>query len=282
MNPYFSFHSIRIIFALFSFVMMMVTAYCEEKAASIDISKIVDSSGANAESSALIIIRLDDGAKWVSGGSRLKSCYPPASTAKIPHTLIALEEGYAEGAETLFPWDGEVRFLEVWNRDHTLKTAFENSVVWVYQQITRDLGYDIMASWIDRLEYGNRHIGEFKDITTYWLDGPLLISAEQQVEFLTRLAKETLPFTLKTFAVGKEVMQEENGENWTLFAKTGFSGSIGWYVGWIASKLNDLKQTYVFAFNLDIQSWDDLPKRKEVVRQVLHSLGILPNQNGKD
>ena len=83
--------------------------------------------------------------------------------------MIALEEGYADGPETYFEWDGKERFLEVWNRDQTLRSAYKNSVIWVYQQITRDLGYKSMSSWVDRLEYGNRFIGSSKDIATYCL-----------------------------------------------------------------------------------------------------------------
>lgn len=241
-----------------------------------DISEIVTSVGVSPNRSALIIACVEDGRRWVSGKHRLEFLYPPASTAKIPHTLVALEEGYAEGPETLFEWDGEKRFLDVWNQDHSLQSAYKYSVVWVYQRITQNLGHDVMSSWIDRLQYGNQYIGSPEDISTYWLDGPLKTSAEQQIVFLEALALENLPLSAMTYENAKDIMMEDCGNDWSLYAKTGFSNSIGWYVGWVEIRSQDDKRTYVFAFNMDIDSWDELPKRNEVVREALHRLGILP------
>jgi len=245
-----------------------------------DISDIVTSVGVSPKRSALIITCLEDGRRWVSGKDRLEFPYPPASTAKIPHTLIALEEGYAKGPESLFEWDGEERFLPVWNQDHSLQSAYKYSVVWVYQRITQDLGHEIMSSWIDRLQYGNKYIGCPEDISTYWLNGPLEISAEQQITFLKALALENLPLSSRTYENAKAIMMEDCGNDWSIYAKTGFSNSIGWYVGWVEIRSQDDRRTYVFAFNMDIDSWDELPKRKEVVREALHRLGILPSIGG--
>lgn len=238
-----------------------------------DLSEVVRSAGVSPETSALLIVRLEDGAQWMSGGPRIDTPYPPASTAKIPHTLIALEEGYADGPYAYFEWDGQERFLEVWNQDQTLSSAFKYSVIWVYQQITRDLGYETMSAWIDQFGYGNRNIGSPEDIATYWLDGPLETSARGQVRFLSKLAREMLPLTAATYHASRQVMLENSGENWELYAKTGFSGGIGWYVGWLQRVESGFERTYVFAFNMDIASWDDLPLRKAVVRAALNEIG---------
>lgn len=242
-----------------------------------DISEIVTSVGVSPKRSGLIITCLEDGRRWVSGKQRLDFFYPPASTAKIPHTLIALEEGYAKGPHTLFKWDGEERFLDVWNQDYTLQSAYKYSVAWVYKRITRDLGHEVMSSWIDQLQYGNRFIGSPEDISTYWLDGLLKTSAEEQIAFLSELVKENLPLSARTYENAKAIMLEDCGNDWSLYAKTGFSNSIGWYVGWVEILSNDDKRTYIFAFNMDVDSWDELRMRKEVVRGAFHSLGILPS-----
>ena len=65
---------------------------------------MVKSEGVAPEKAALLIVRLEDGAEWTSGGARIEAPYPPASTSKIPHTLIALETGYADGPDTVFKW----------------------------------------------------------------------------------------------------------------------------------------------------------------------------------
>ena len=154
-----------------------------------DLSEIVESEDVDPDKSALLIVRLEDGAEWVSGGDRIETTYPPASTSKIPHTLIALETGYVDGPDNFFVWDGTKRFVDVWNQDQTLSSAFEYSAVWVYQEITRGIGYETMTEWMDRFEYGNCNIGMPEDITTYWLVGPLETSARDQVQFLSKLGQ---------------------------------------------------------------------------------------------
>jgi len=240
-----------------------------------DLSEVIKSVGVDPDMSTIIITRLSDGAEWTSNKSRLEASYPPASTTKIPHTLIAIEEGYAEGPEAFFKWDKQERAMAVWNQDQTLSSAYKHSAIWVYQRITHDLGYEVMSSWMDKLKYGNRYIGEPEDIINYWIKGPLLISARQQIEFLSYLVQETLPFSSRTYRLGKEIMQEHSTDYWVLYSKTGFSGTIGWYVGWVETYESEFPQTYVFAFNMNIIHWDDLPKRKEAVKAALCQLGVI-------
>ncbi|MEM1282432.1 MAG: penicillin-binding transpeptidase domain-containing protein, partial [Chlamydiota bacterium] len=142
----------------------------------VEISQLVSSVGVSVDNSALLIRCLEDKRCWVSGEDLISVPHQPCSTAKIPHTLIALEVGYAKDPHKVFKWDGQKRFLDVWNKDHTLESAFKQSTLWVYQKITSDLGCEEMSSWIGKLNYGNRFIGGDGDITTYWLDGPLAIS----------------------------------------------------------------------------------------------------------
>lgn len=267
-----------LLFFFFYFLMSNFSVYSGEGGSYTDISEIITSVEVSPDKSALVIVCLEDGSTWTSGGSRIASLYPPASTSKILHTLIALEEGYAQGPHAYFKWDGKKRFLEVWNQDQTLLSAYKNSALWVYQQITQNLGHQTMSFWIDRLEYGNRFIGTSKDIMTYWLDGPLLTSVLHQVEFLSRLANELLPLSPQTFRAGKSIMQESSGDHWVLYGKSGFTGTVGWYVGWVEAKVEGYDHRYVFAFNMDVGSWDELPKRKEVIWAALKHLGVLPKE----
>ncbi len=47
----------------------------------------------------------------------------PASTYKIPNSLIALETGVVEDPDKdVFKWDGVKRSIEAWNRDHTMRS----------------------------------------------------------------------------------------------------------------------------------------------------------------
>lgn len=241
---------------------------------SIDLSDTVRNVGVDPQSSALCIICIEDGTKWISGAHRQETQYPPASTSKIPHTLIALEENFVDGPETLFEWDQTKRFLDVWNQDQTMRSAFQNSVLWVYQRITSRLGHQTMAKWMKELQYGNCSIGTPQSITTYWLEGPLTTSISDQVQFLSRFIKEELPLKQKTYQLGREIFEGGRGDDWVLFAKTGFSAGIGWYVGWVETITQGKRNHYVFAFNMDLSDWNNLHLRQTVVFEAFREIGL--------
>jgi hypothetical protein len=112
---------------------------------------------------------------------------PPASTFKIPHALIALETGARSGPDDLEQWDGTDRGLAVWNRDQTLGSAIQHSVVWYFQRTATRVGRDQMTKYLARIHYGNAIVGA--DITRFWLDGSLQITADEQADFMVyRLA----------------------------------------------------------------------------------------------
>lgn len=266
-------------------LVVLATVLCTAAAAAIgdrsDLAEVVAAGGADPASSTLLVVRLSDGATWASNPERASRRFPPASTSKIVHTLIAIETGYAT-PDSAFAWDGTVRFVDAWNRDQTLASAFAVSAVWVYQRITADLGQATMAEWLDRLDYGNETVGNDADLTTYWLQGPLAISAREQVDFLARLANDDLPLSAATLAAAKPVMAADSGEGWTLYAKTGWqlvpdAADLGWYVGWLQSQ-GASPDTWVFAFNLDMHSAEDAARRRPIVREALRRVGALPAQ----
>ena len=69
-----------------------------------------------------------------------------------------------------------------------MKTAFQNSVVWYYQEVARRVGPEEMQHYLDAAGYGNRKVGSQVDL--FWLDGTLRISADEQVEFLKQLYRD--------------------------------------------------------------------------------------------
>src|SRR3981189_2293104 len=84
----------------------------------------------------------------------------PASTFKIPNSLVALETGVVEDPDKdVFKWDGVTRSIEAWNKDHTLRSAIAASAVPVYQEIARRIGSERLPQTLHLLEYGNRDIG---------------------------------------------------------------------------------------------------------------------------
>ncbi len=69
-----------------------------------------------------------------------KKRFLPASTFKIPNTLIALEEGVIQNEKDIIEWDGEDKGWSQWNKDQSLETAFPLSCIWFYQELASRVG----------------------------------------------------------------------------------------------------------------------------------------------
>lgn len=221
-------------------------------------------------------------ADWRGGDRRLYACNParaaerftPASTFKIPHSLFALEGGVVRDEFQVFPWDGEKRWLDTWNRDHDLRSSMRNSVVWVYERIARELGEEREREYLARLAYGNQTIGGKVD--AFWLDDSLRINAHEQVRFLQGLYRNDLPFRIENQRLVKDIIVVEAGRDWILRAKTGWSGPMGWWVGWVEWPAGPV----FFALNIDTPNrMDDLPKREAITRAILQSMDALPGKH---
>jgi len=239
---------------------------------------IFEAQGVEPEASTLIIKRVSDNKLWISNPKRADIRYIPASTSKMPHTLIALETGFAE-PDTLFEWDGRKRTFQSWNQNQTLTQAYQRSAIWVYQEIARSHGPETMHAWLSEFDYGNEDIGDGDSIDQYWLDGPLKISAHEQITFLTQLAEQTLPLSPETYQKSGMIFENETTKTHTLFAKTGWyykedAMDIGWFVGWVETK--NPSDIYAFALNMDMPNQGDQQKRKPIVMAALTAIGAWP------
>jgi beta-lactamase class D len=200
----------------------------------------------------------------------------PASTFKIPNSLIALETGVvADPDKDVFKWDGVTRPVEGWNHDHTLRSAIAASAVPVYQEIARRIGAERMQKYVDLFEYGNRDIGG--GIDQFWLTGNLRIDPVQQVDFVDRLRRGVLPVSKRSQDLVRDILPVTKTGDAIIRAKTGLLGSevdrpaLGWLVGW-AEKGSS--QT-VFALNLDIREPRHIADRMKLTQQCLTDIGAI-------
>jgi len=201
----------------------------------------------------------------------------PASTFKVPNTFIALEEKAVKDENEIIKWDGTPKRLKVWEQDYDLRNAYKNSAFWFYQEIAKRVGEAKYHTYLEQLDYGNQNISG--GLTTFWLGSSLKISPKSQLEFLQKLHAESLPFSERTYRIGKEIMVEEKTDTYTLRAKTGWADTkpehVGWYVGYVETKGN----VYFFAIRLyqpDAQQHDDFGnQRKVITKKILADLGII-------
>jgi len=202
----------------------------------------------------------------------------PASTFKIFNSLVALETKAIADENTVILWNGVVNneFLE-WNQDQTMRTAFKRSVVWFYQELARRAGNERMSKYIEAAGYGNQDIGD--KIDSFWLNGNLRISPEEQIKFLVRLYKEDLPFSPAVMQTVKDIMVIERQDNYTLRGKTGWGRdvdgmkNIGWYVGYLERDQN----VYFYALNIVNQdpNFPMIPTRKKILFDTFKDLQLI-------
>ena len=199
----------------------------------------------------------------------------PASTFKIPNSLIGLETGIIKDADFVIPWDSVKTWNENWNRDHTLRSAIKFSVVPWYRELARRIGREKSQKYLDLFDYGNKTIGDMQDY--YWLDNSLKISADEQITFLKKFYENKLSVSRRSIDIVKEIIIVDSTHSYILRAKTGGgkkedSNYIGWYIGYLESNNN----IYFFALNIDGPTFEEIaPLRKKFTLEIFNQLEII-------
>jgi beta-lactamase class D len=206
--------------------------------------------------------------------TRAKTRYIPASTFKIANSLIGLSTGVVNNVDEVLPYKGPSKpFITAWAHDMGLRKAIAISNVPIYQELARRIGKTRMQKGVTNLHYGNETIGN--SIDTFWLDGPLKISALEQTKFLTKLVQNKLPLSKDIQKNVQEIILLEQEKEWKLYGKTGWQNApnkgIGWFVGWLEKKGN----IYVFALNIDIKQSSDAIQRIKLTKASLQLMGLL-------
>jgi beta-lactamase class D len=217
--------------------------------------------------------KIDDYLIIASDKNRSAEPKLPASTFKIPNSLIALETGVVQDPDKdVFKWDGVKRPIEAWNKDHTMRSAIAASAVPVYQEIARRIGQERMQKYVDLLDYGNRNIGG--GIDQFWLTGDLRIDPLRQVDFVDRLRRGVLPISKRSQDLVRDILPVTKVGDSIIRAKSGLLGaergepSLGWMVGW-AEKGS--AQT-VFALNMDCVEPRLIPERMVLTQTCLRDI----------
>jgi beta-lactamase class D len=169
----------------------------------------------------------------------------PASTFKIPHALVALQTGVVGDPEALVKWDGTKQWLPAWERDHSLRTAIHESVLWFFQRTAAAIGRERMREHLAKLDYGNADVDG--DIRTFWLaGGSLEVTCDEQLDFVARMFRGELAVDAAHVATVESIMKSDLAR-WqprvpkdfalpastaTLWAKTGTDAAEGRRVTW--------------------------------------------------
>ena len=128
--------------ALITLLVVSIFISCNEKTTNKEIVKsefqsIVDSSNVKGS---ILIYDLQKDLFYSNNFDWAKIGRLPASTFKIPNSIIALETKVVENDSTLFKWNGEKRAYKIWEQDLIFRNAFQYSCVPCYQEIANKIG----------------------------------------------------------------------------------------------------------------------------------------------
>lgn len=189
--------------------------------------------------SALVVVDGDTGEITRHNPELARRRFSPCSTFKIPNSLIGLETGVIPGPDFVMPWDGTRYEIAAWNRDHDLRSALPNSVVWYYRELARRVGLARMTQYVERFSYGNQDLSGGVD--RFWLGSSLRLSPEEQAGFLRRFEAGELAVSARSLAIVKELLLQPWAEGVAYRGKTGSCRDTeaapdhGWWVGAVES-----------------------------------------------
>lgn len=203
---------------------------------------------------------------------KAKEGHLPASTFKIPHSLIALELEVIDFDTTLFRWDGQDRYLDIWERDMKVKEAFQRSCVPCYQEIAPKIGRQRMLQYLAEWQYGNIDF-ELTELQNFWLQGRSTISPFGQIEFLRKVYSNQLGLKNSTHQLIQEMMKIEHEFISGIHGKTGWSIVDDINNGWFVGYWEEAEQLLFFATNIEPTTPSSLAAfaslRKEVTYQAI-------------
>lgn len=232
-------------------------------------------------------VMFESSAGWtIHNPQRAMQRFIPASTFKIPNTLIALESGVATDAHFTIAFDSirdrrEGFWTPDWSRDQTLRSAFQNSVYWYYQEVARRVGLDRMGEYLSRFSYGNQDMGGGVD--RFWLEGGLRISPREQVEFLRNFNEGRLGISPRSTAILKDIMVLESAPGYVLSGKTGTADVTPTHeLAWLVGYLERDGSLFYFALNMEGEEvwerWGHPSVRRQLVVSIFRELGVVSEE----
>lgn len=127
----------------------------------------------------------------------------------------------------------------------TVGEAFRRSPLASEQEIASRIGAKNFREWMDSVKYGNMLLKPVMD--SFWFDGTLKISLDEQLGFIEQLYFGKLPFQARTQGLVKSMMLQQTDSLYSLSYKTGFDhiGSVrqAWVLGWVEQQ----EHPYFFA-----------------------------------
>ena len=218
--------------------------------------------------------------------------FAPAATFRIASALIGLDVGAVKSIDERVPYQparyrnydakegvrpymyGSRAFASTPTRHMELRKEMRIAHSPLFRQLARQIGDERMRVGMAKLAYGNMQSS--KEVDGFWRDGSLQISAVEQAQFLSKLAKGRLPVGKKALEQTRELTLQEQTVEYKLHSKSGLlnttgKSQLGWWVGWIERE-NEVSS---FALNVDLTGSTNPQVLAVIGRECLSALGKL-------
>lgn len=208
---------------------------------------------------------------------RCEEGFLPASTFKILNALIGLETGVITDDKMVIPWDGVVRAEEAWNKDHTLASAIQYSVVPYFQEVARRIGPVRMKKYVEDCDYGHMDVTS-ETIDHFWLSGNSRITPWEQMNFLINFYDNKLPFSAEHLNDVKQLIILEENPKWIFRGKTGMANQDGRLIGWLIGYVEDSTNTWLYVCNVESDESNMerfKASRRGITEKVFRSMGLM-------
>lgn len=204
--------------------------------------------------------------------------YLPASTFKIPNSIIALETEVVKNKNQVFKWDGITRSIKNWNQDLNFKDAFQYSCVPCFQQIARKVGHRRMKEYIQKINYPEMKF-DGSTIDLFWLEGESRINSFDQITFIRKLYSKDSELKENTYNTMFELLNIYSNEEYNLDGKTGWAVQDDKDIGWFVGMLSKGTRAFYFATNVSPSENFDMKNfpaiRKKVTMDAFKALSII-------
>lgn len=199
--------------------------------------------------------------------------YSPCSTFKIIASMLGVEAGVLVNENSKMKYNGSTYPIDSWNKDLTLKEAFQSSCVWYFKQVIDKVGENEVKKKLTELDYGNCDVSEWDgsalnptpDTNGFWLESSLKISPKEQVDVLSKIFDGHITVSESTLSLLKQLMLVDNDEGISLYGKTGTGKNNAWFVGFF----EDQKQRWYFTVNLQDENNVSGNNAKEIVTDII-------------
>ena len=201
-----------------------------------------------------------------AGIDRATTRMRPMSTFKIINAMIALDSGVTDISEEI-DWDGGSAWNDGLKPRMNMEKALSGSAVWYFQILARRIGLNRYRRYLTRCGYGNADCGS--DVANFWLNGSLLISPIEQLEFISRFAEGHLPFSSAVISAVQNMLVLGHNSDGVLGGKTGYANSNGEHFGWFVGYVHATKQKLRVVTLLDMSDISQLPERRDISEECL-------------